>query len=183
MTETSSTHRHWPLIITEPTGYDGCVAPRDCNPGAHGDITYMEKCSCGMRRSSNVNRNYAEVGQWFTPKPTPKPRDATDTAAERIMNRHNDMISPALDGGLLVFDAEGNGGNWYANGAYGFAPDHLVIRLRHYPITLGQAKALVTEHNELMTELHELWHGRTDKPSGLVFVRDTCPLCHQDAAQ
>lgn len=67
-----------------------------------------------------------------------KTTDVT-TAARRIARTHNDY----LGGGLLVFDADGNGGQWYKDGTYGFDVDLIVIHMQHGRITGAEAQDLI----------------------------------------
>lgn len=40
----------------------GCVSPHNCDPRAHGAVTYTEYCTrCGATRPVNKNRGFKEV--------------------------------------------------------------------------------------------------------------------------
>lgn len=46
----------------------GCVAPRDCEPVAHGNITRTESCEdCGGERRLNLNGGREEASGWYAP--------------------------------------------------------------------------------------------------------------------
>lgn len=46
--------------------FEGCVTPDDCNPAAHGHMTWTAVCrGCGMRRRVNANGRHSEYGPWF----------------------------------------------------------------------------------------------------------------------
>jgi hypothetical protein len=64
----NSTHRHQ-VISWVTVGFNGCVAPDQCVPEAHGDITDIAKCSCGAVQKANINGKYREIGPgWSLPK-------------------------------------------------------------------------------------------------------------------
>lgn len=47
--------------------YKYCVADHsnDCNPGAHGGVTWIETClDCDMIREHNANGRHSEKGHW-----------------------------------------------------------------------------------------------------------------------
>lgn len=45
--------------------YTHCVDPENCDPAAHGGITYRQTCRCGAERLINANNNVAELGRWY----------------------------------------------------------------------------------------------------------------------
>jgi hypothetical protein len=63
MPRTAIDHKH-PGIIWRTIDFSGCVAPDQCVPEAHGDITDIAKCSCGAAQKTNINREYSEIGPW-----------------------------------------------------------------------------------------------------------------------
>ena len=63
---TTTEHRHRPkgdaIDVYSYTGpIDGACRP---NPRAHGNVCYVERCSCGARRVTNVNTGEREYGPW-----------------------------------------------------------------------------------------------------------------------
>jgi hypothetical protein len=62
-----ATHRHR-AQHTVPRPYSGPVRTRssDQNEAAHGGIRYDETCSCGAKRSTNVNGRHRELGPWIS---------------------------------------------------------------------------------------------------------------------
>jgi hypothetical protein len=63
-------HRHKAIASKSETwGFTGCVRPGRCNPAAHGNVVHLDRCSCGATRSTNVNCNHVEIGQWQEPEP------------------------------------------------------------------------------------------------------------------
>ncbi len=49
--------------VTRP--WFGCVAPRRCVEGAHGNIVERQTCRCGAYRDVAINRAYREAGPWI----------------------------------------------------------------------------------------------------------------------
>jgi hypothetical protein len=58
-------HKHEERTTDGPYDYKGCLNPLDCEPRAHGDVRYVERCDCGATRSVNVADGYAEEGPWI----------------------------------------------------------------------------------------------------------------------
>ena len=54
-------HRSFKTRIVE---YEGCVAPANCNPRAHGGTTKVSYCRCGSERLMNAMGNHYEQGRW-----------------------------------------------------------------------------------------------------------------------
>jgi hypothetical protein len=50
--------------------FSGCVAPEQCVPEAHDDITDIAKCSCGAMQQTNINQQYREIGPWEETTPS-----------------------------------------------------------------------------------------------------------------
>jgi hypothetical protein len=61
-------HKHSTKHTTDYRCFTHCVAGGNCNPCAHGSITYYLICSCGARRAINTNGNHVERGPWITPE-------------------------------------------------------------------------------------------------------------------
>lgn len=59
----AAAHRHAPAVSSE-RAWQGCVTPWACNPGAHGNITRREECSCGAHRAVSINGNHREAQHW-----------------------------------------------------------------------------------------------------------------------
>jgi hypothetical protein len=59
----NTTHRHQ-VISWVTVDFSECVAPDQCVPEAHGDITDIARCSCGAVQKTNINRQYREIGPW-----------------------------------------------------------------------------------------------------------------------
>ncbi len=59
----NTNHQHQ-VISWVTVDFSGCVAPDQCVPEAHGDITDIAKCSCGAVQKTNINREYREIGPW-----------------------------------------------------------------------------------------------------------------------
>lgn len=60
------------------------------------------------------------------------------TTARRIARRHNQM--GAGMGGVLVFTADGCGGEWYPAESYGFGADMVVYPVGWRPVTAQQVQ-------------------------------------------
>jgi hypothetical protein len=67
-----TTHSHQ-VISWVTVGFHGCVAPDQCVPEAHGDITDIANCSCGAVQRTNINREYREIGPWEETDPEGEP--------------------------------------------------------------------------------------------------------------
>jgi hypothetical protein len=65
----NTAHRHR-VISWVTVEFRGCVAPDQCVPEAHGDITDIAKCSCGAVQKTNINREHREIGPWEEAGPT-----------------------------------------------------------------------------------------------------------------
>jgi len=62
---TTHKHRGTEKRNRGPYGFTACVAPRDCNPMAHGGVVWVEVCSCGAeRRRASTGDGRDEVGPW-----------------------------------------------------------------------------------------------------------------------
>ena len=64
----NSTHQHqvssWGTV-----DFSECVAPDQCIPEAHGDITDIARCVCGATRKANINGAYREPEPgWSLPR-------------------------------------------------------------------------------------------------------------------
>lgn len=64
------------------------------------------------------------------------------TAARRIAQAHNQCVGN-LSGGKLVFDADGEGGEWYSANAYGFGPGDIVVTVRSSLMSLREAQNIL----------------------------------------
>lgn len=50
-----------------PYGFAACVAKHpytDCEPAAHGGVTFIETCECGATRRRVSNGRFGEIGTW-----------------------------------------------------------------------------------------------------------------------
>lgn len=63
----SARHRHTAVRSDPQRAFLGCVAPRNCNPRAHGWLTHREHCSCGRIRWVAENGRYTEASTWRLP--------------------------------------------------------------------------------------------------------------------
>jgi hypothetical protein len=63
MVRNSARHHRVESWIT--VGFSKCVAPNQCTPEAHGDITDIATCICGAVQKTNINQQYREVGRWL----------------------------------------------------------------------------------------------------------------------
>lgn len=64
------------------------------------------------------------------------------TAARRIARAHNQCVGN-LSGGKLVFDADGEGGEWYSANSYGFGPGDIVVTVRWTLMSLQEAQNII----------------------------------------
>jgi hypothetical protein len=66
MSTIAKRHRHTAQDNPEarPLGFNRCVSPRDCSPGAHGNVVWAETCACGAQREVAVNGRHMETGAW-----------------------------------------------------------------------------------------------------------------------
>lgn len=58
------THKHKGTLVGHERCFNHCVNPGDCEPGAHGNVTYTVQCKCGVQREVNVNQGWVEYGPW-----------------------------------------------------------------------------------------------------------------------
>ena len=58
---------HKVASTSDAWAYNGSVS-RDPNPRAHGNVGYTDTCVCGAERKTLVNREFVEIGPWYTPK-------------------------------------------------------------------------------------------------------------------
>jgi len=61
-------HRHR-VVSDHEFGFSYCVAPRRCNPSAHGAAMTLSVCSCGWIKETNRNGGRVEAGSWHEPRP------------------------------------------------------------------------------------------------------------------
>jgi len=62
---------HVKRTLIKESGFLLCVAPSDCDPGAHGCITCISLGKTyGATRMVNENSNFIEFGQWEKPEST-----------------------------------------------------------------------------------------------------------------
>jgi len=62
------------------------------------------------------------------------------TVARRIARAHNQACGGSLSGGQLVFDTDGNGGEWYSSHSYGFGAGTTAYPVGHRPVTAGDVQ-------------------------------------------
>ena len=69
-------HRHRAIDPNpDPRCWTACVAPGQCRPGAHGNITVSLRCRCGAIKVVAVNGRHQETTGW-----EPRPDDDADLA-------------------------------------------------------------------------------------------------------
>lgn len=59
----STVHRHRPNE-THDYLFSHCQRPTVCRPAAHGNITRVDTCRCGVTRQTNINLRAVERGKW-----------------------------------------------------------------------------------------------------------------------
>jgi hypothetical protein len=66
--DTGHTHHaeNWVTVV-----FQGCVAPDQCVPEAHGHVTDITTCYCGAVQKTNINRGHREIGPWGETERTP----------------------------------------------------------------------------------------------------------------
>lgn len=58
--------KHTTTALGPARGFHGCVAPHDCDPVAHGNVAYCQRCSdCKAYRYVNSNAGHSEAGPWI----------------------------------------------------------------------------------------------------------------------
>ena len=61
-------HRHRDGKQSRDYGFTACHAGWDCNPAAHGNVSYWIYCAeegCGAVKHVNVNGRYSEESKWM----------------------------------------------------------------------------------------------------------------------
>lgn len=57
-------HRHRPRGESTPRAWQFCVSPYACSGAAHGNVTYVDRCTCGAERWREVNGSHVTRSRW-----------------------------------------------------------------------------------------------------------------------
>lgn len=58
------THEHKTVREVECC-FSGPIPSAKYNPAAHGGVCFVETCSCGAERRTNINGMHVEAGKWM----------------------------------------------------------------------------------------------------------------------